>query len=145
MKTVALMIGAIILMLLMPATIESIDNFRLTDQVDIFDTTTGVADTDSEVTLSQELFGGETRNATVTSNVTADAPIASSYVSATRVLTVTGLEASESHRLTITYKIDGLTQYWGAGTGARVWPIMLILGVLGVIAGAVYNATRRGD
>jgi len=145
MKTVALMIGAVILMLLMPAAITSIDDFRMTDQEDQFITTTGAADTDSDVTLSQTLFGDETRNATVSSNVTADAPIASSYVSATKVLTVIGLEASESHRLTVTYKIDALTDYYGAGTGARVWPLMLILGVLGIIAGAVYNATRRGD
>lgn len=145
MKTAALMIGAVIVILLLPAAIISIDDFRLADQEDEFIVSTGGAETSKDVTLSQELFGDETRNASVSSNVTADAPIASSYASATQALTVTGLAVSESHRLTVTYKIDALTDYWGAGTGARVWPIMLILGVIGIIAGAVYNATRRGD
>lgn len=142
MKTAALMIGAIIVSLLLPATVTAIDDFRLTDQVDLFNSATGGGETTVDVTLSQELFGDETRNASVSSNLTTDAPIASSYVSGTQVLTVSGLIASESHRLTVTYKIDALEDYWGAGTATRVWPIMLVLGVLGIIVGAVYNATR---
>lgn len=145
MKTAALMIGAILVILLMPATLLSIDDFRMADFQNEYNVATGAGENTTSVTLSQELYGDETRNAIVTSNVTADAPIASSYTSSSRALLVTGLAASESRRLTVDYQIDALEDYWGAGLGSRVWPLFLILGVLGIVAGAVYNATRKGD
>lgn len=145
MKTVALLIGAVLLVLLMPAAITSIDDFRQSDYENQFDVTTGVGETSASVNLSQELFGDETANAVVTSNITSDAPIASSYVGSTQTLTITGLAASETRRLTVDFKIDALTDYFGAATGAQVWPLMLILGVLGVVAAAIYSAVRRGD
>jgi hypothetical protein len=95
--------------------------------------------------LVESLYDSATSRVSVSSNVTADAPIASSYVSATKTLTVIGLDADTTHRLTVTYEIDALDLYPGAGVGAKVWPMMLILGVIGIIAGAVYSATRHGD
>lgn len=145
MKTAALLIAAVILLLLLPASILAIDQFRLTDQEDPFNVTTAANVTLSTVTLSQELYGDETRNASVSSNVTDDAPIASSYNSATQVLTVTGLQESETRRLTVEYKIDRLGDYFAAGTGAKVLPVLLILGILCIIGGACYLAFRRGD
>lgn len=145
MKTAALLIAALIAILLMPAAITSIDSFRMMDQTDEYNVSTAENATSTTVTLSQELFGDETRNVSASSNLTTDAPIASSYTSASQVLTVTGLDDDADRLLTVEYKIDGLSDYWGAGTGARVWPIMLILGVIGIVTAGVYNATRRGD
>jgi len=144
-KAASNLIAAGILILLLPAMLLGVDQFRLADQVDPFAVDTGGGETSVDVTLSQELYGDETRNASITSNVTADAPIASSYVSATRVLTVTGLQASTAHYLTVTYKIDRLDDYWGAGAGAKVIPVLLILGILCIVGGAGYQAFSRGD
>lgn len=145
MKAASNLIAAGILILLLPAMLLGIDQFRLTDQVDPFTADTGGAETTANVTLSQDLYNDETRNAEVTSNVTADAPIASSYVSATNVLTVTGLQADTAHYLTVTYKIDQLGDYYGAGAGAKVVPVLLILGILCIVGGAGYQAFRRGE
>ena len=145
MKTATLILGAVIILLFIPSAMDSIDDFRTTEQVDAYDITTGGGVTTANVTLSQELFGDETRNASVSSNMTVDAPIASSYVSNTQALNVIGLEASTERRLTVTYAIDALDDYPGAGVAARVWPILLILGVIGIIVAAVYNATQKGD
>jgi len=145
MKSVLLLVGACIIILLLPAILGSVNDFRMTDYEEPHIVATGGAETTADITLSQALFGDNTYNASITSNVTADAPIPSSYASATKVPTVSGLETSETRRLTITYKIDSLENYYGAGLGARVWPLMLVLGVIGVIVGAVYNATRHGD
>jgi len=145
MKPVTLLLGAVVIILMMAAVLTAVDNFRMTEYEESHVVTTGGAETSKTVTLSQELFSDETYNAVVSSNVTADAPIPSSYASATQALTVTGLEASETRLLTITYQIDALEDYFGASLGARVWPLMLVLGVIGVIVGAVYNATRHGE
>lgn len=144
MKPVTLLLGAVVIILMMAAVLTAVDNFRMTEYEESHIVTTANVTT-APVTLSQELFSDETYNAGVTSNVTADAPIPSSYVSSTQVLTVSGLAVSETRLLTITYQIDALEDYFGASLGARVWPLMLVLGVIGVIVGAVYNATRHGE
>lgn len=133
-------------MLMMAAILESIDAFRLTDQEDPFNVTTGAGITSAAVALSQELYGDETRYVSISSNLTTDAPIAYSYTSANQSLTVTGLTANTSRRLTCTYSIDRLGDYWGAATATRVWPLMLVLGGLGIVGGAVYSAMpARGN
>lgn len=145
MRTAALLISAVLVILLMPAAIEAIDGFRLQEYTNDFNVTTGGGVTTATVTLSQPLYGDETRNAVVSSNLTTDAPIASTYIAATKVLTVIGLQASQTHRLSVEFKIDRLGDYFGAGIGAKVWPLLLILGTLGIIAGAIYTATRKED
>lgn len=145
MKAATNLIAAAIIILLLPAMLLGIDQFRLTDQVDPFVVATGGGVTSANVTLSQDLYGDETRNASVSSNNTADAPIASSYTSSTNVLLITGLEASVSHYLTVTYSINNLGDYFGAGAGAKVVPVLLILGIMCIVGGAGYQAFRRGE
>ena len=145
MKAASNLIAAGIIILLLPAMLLGIDQFRLVDQVDPFTVDTGGAVTTANVTLSQDLYGNQTRNASVSSNVTADAPIASGYVSATNVLNITGLQDSAAHYLTVTYSIDRLGDYFGAGVAAKVIPVLLILGILCIVGGAGYQAFGRGE
>ncbi len=144
MKPVLLLIGAVIIILLMPAMLLSINSFRMADQEDEYIIPLTSPDVSAVITLSQGLFDDATYNVSLSSNVTADAPIASGYVATTKALTVTGLETDTTRRLTVDYKIAALDSYWGADTGAKTWPMFLILGVLGIIVGAVYTATRHG-
>lgn len=144
MKALALIIGAAVVILLLGAVISAINDFQTTDVQEPYNITTGGGITTADIILSQELFGDNTISATVTSNFTADAPVPSTYDSSTQTLTITGLVESESRRLTIDYKTDGLWNFPGAGVATRMWPIMLVLGVIGLIAGAVIVATRHG-
>lgn len=145
MRALQLILGAIVIILLMGAMLAGITSFRTQDYTEQHDVTTGANVTSSAITLSQELFGAHTYNAEVTSNITADAPIPSSYVEASQALTVTGLDDSNSRRLTVVYKISSLDDYWGADLGARAWPLFLVLGVIGIIVGAVVVAARGRD
>ena len=144
MKAVVMVVGATILILLAPAVMLSIDSFRLAEvEEDHIVTTSGA--TTASITLSNELYNDHIYNATATSNVTGDAPIPTSYTSATRALVISGLLDNTSHRLSLTYQIDGLEDFWGAQLGARTLMLFLILGIIGVIVGAVYTATRGGE
>jgi hypothetical protein len=146
MKPVLLLIGAVLIILLMPAMLLSINDFRMTDKAEDHIVALVSPAVASDITLSQDLFDDATYNViSITSNETSDAPIAATYTAATNVLNVTGLTTDKTRRLTVTYSIAALSSYWGADTGAKVWPMFLILGVLGIIAGAVYVATRRGE
>lgn len=142
MKPIMYILGAVVIILMAPAVILSITDFRATDYEEPHNVTTNATATTSDITLTQELFDDLTYNATVTSNNTADAPVPSSYATSTRVLTVSGLNADDSRRLTVSYKVSSLSPYWGADLGGRTWPLFLVLGVIGVIAGAIYAATK---
>jgi len=145
MKTTAMIIGAVIIILLLGAVVTSLFDFRTDEQTDEFNVTTGGGVTTADLVLSQDLYNDATVNANVSSNLTADAPIASTYTPGTNTLHVIGLQASDSRRLTIDYAIDGLTDYLGVGIAASTLPLFLVLGIIGIVAGAVYVATRGGD
>lgn len=143
MKALALIIGAVCVILLLSGALAAIHDFRSTSIEEQYDITTGAGVTSSNVTLVHELFGDNTISATVTSDLNLDAPIAYSYTSSTQVLLVTGLDESQTRRLTIDYRTDGLWDYPGAGLTARMWPLLLGLGVIGLIVAAVIVAVKR--
>lgn len=143
MKSATNLIAAGIIILLMPAMLLAIDQFRLSDQVDPFTVASGSIS--ANVTLSQDLYNDETRNVEISSNVTTDAPIANTYTTSTNVLNITGLNSSASHYLTVTYKIDRLGDYFGAGAGAKAIPVLLILGAMCIVGGAGYQAFHRNE
>jgi hypothetical protein len=145
MKAATLLIAAGIILFFLPGILLSLDTFRLEDQVDPFVVTTAAGVTSANITLSQDLYNDETRNASITSNLTTDAAIAFSYTSATNVLLVTGLTADASHYLTVTYSIDALGDYYGAGVSARVIPVLMVLGIMCIVGGACYQAFGRNE
>lgn len=145
MKSALLLMAAIIIALLLPSTAESINDFRTAEYTEPHIVTTAPAVTTSDITLSQSLFSDATANVEITSNNTADAPIPLSYVKATKVLTVSGLSADDVRNLSIIYKIDDLADDLGAGLSARILLTLYVLGIFGLIGGAVYQATRRGS
>lgn len=145
MKSLSLIIGASIVILLFSGVLAAINEFRSTDIQACYDVTTGANETSTSISLVHELFGDNTISAVVTSNITDDAPIPYSYTSNTKALNITGLEESEARRLTIDYLTDGLWDYPGASLVARMWPILLGLGEFGLIIAAVYAALRRDE
>ena len=144
-KSVSLIIGAAIVILLLGGVLSAINEFRSTDVQESYDVTTAANVTSTAVAIVHELFGDNTISAEVSSNLTADAPIPYSYVANTQVLTITGLEADNTRRLTLDYLTDGLWDYPGASIAASMWPIMLVLGVIGLIVAAVISASRHGE
>ncbi len=144
MKSGLLLLLAVIIILLLPASLTAINDFRMQDYTASYlITTTNV--TTASATLTQFLYNDSVANVSFSSNNTADVPLALSYVPSSKVLSLDGLELAKTRALAITYKIDSLTDYTGASVAVRVWPIFLVLGVIGLIAGAVYNAMRGGD
>lgn len=135
--------SAAMVILLLSAILAGINSFRTTDQEDSYNVTT-TSDNSSIVTLSQDLFNAKTYNASVVSNLTSDAPIASTYASATKKLTITGLTTNASRLLTVTYKIDSLEDFPGVAQFCTVWPLLMGLGVFGLIVGGIYYAFRSG-
>ena len=145
MKSLSLIIGAVIVILLLSGVLSAVNSFRSTEIEAAYDVTTDASTNTTSIILAHELFGDNTVSAVVASNITVDAPIPFSYTSSTKTLLVTGLEVSETRRLTIDYLTDGLWDYPGASLTARMWPLMIGLGIIGLVVAAVIAATRRGE
>lgn len=144
MRAAVLIFAAIVMIGFLPFTIESINDFRARDYTEPHIIITTASD-EADIILSQPLFSGATANVVLASNITADAPIPITYVSATKTLTITGLALNTVRNLSVVYKIDALTDYFGAGIAARIWPAVIILGIISLIAAAVYTGTRWSE
>lgn len=144
MKAALLIISAILIIGFLPFAVASIEEFRSVDYSEPHIVDTGIGETDADVVLSQDLFNDATANVSLSSDNGDDAPIPSAYTAATHTLNISGLADDDSRTMTITYKIGALDDYFGADLGARMWPTMLILCVIGLMGAGVYDVTRRG-
>ena len=145
MKSVGTLIGACLIILLLGAVLAGITSFRSAEYEEPHNVTTAGGVTTANITITQDLFNDDTAFATIASNDTDDAAVPSSYTTSTNTLSISGLAASTTRQLTVTYRYGQLGDYWGADLGARVWPLMIVLGVIGVIVGAVVSAYKSRE
>jgi len=83
---------------------DGIKGWRTTDSTQAFAVTTAAGVTSANVTLSYDLYQAATAEVIgITSNVTADVPVATTYTEVTKVLLVSGLEESKTHTLSVEY------------------------------------------
>lgn len=95
------------ILLMLPVT-EAIYDFRTDVREDSFSVTTGAV-TSANVTLVKEVYDDDTSTIELTSDNTSDSPTFSSYDTATRGLTVSGLSADTTRDLTVAYDVYALT------------------------------------
>jgi hypothetical protein len=145
MKAVGTIIGACLIILLLGAVLSGITSFRSAEYEEPHNVTTAGGVTSANITLTQDLFNDDTAFATISSNDTDDAAVPSSYTAGTNTLLISGLAASTTRQLTVTYRYGQLGDYWGADLGARAWPLILVLGVFGVVAGAVVSTYSKRE
>lgn len=145
MRSLMLLLGAIIIVLLLAATASALQTFRSASTTENHGAvTTTAAHTTANLTLIQDLFMDRTSEVTsISSNLTSDVPLVSKWTSSTNALYVTGLTAGATRTLTVIYKYGNLADYYAADLASRVIITFLLLGVFGLVAGAVYQATRR--
>jgi hypothetical protein len=146
MKSGVLVLMGVITLLLLPAAISGINDFRMTNQTGLHVAATVSPATSANVSLVAVLFNDDITNvSSVTSNNTSDSPLAAAYTSTGKVLNVQGLVTDASRTLTVVYKRDALTDATGASIAAKLLPFMQILAAIGLFAGAVVTATKHGE
>jgi hypothetical protein len=106
---------------------DGVKDWRSDPATEAFIVATGGGVTTGNVTLSYDLFQAVTAEVTsITSTVGTDTPVATSYVEATKVLTISGLTASTSRTLTIIYTAE--TEDTGMRT-AGPYLLFLVFGI----------------
>ena len=145
MKSLMLLLGAIMIIIMMAAVATAIQDFRSEDYEESHaSVTTAAGVTSANLTLTQDLFGDRTAEVnSVTSSFGPDVPLVSTYTAANNHLLISGLAASGNRTLTVDYRIGRLDDFYASDLAARSWMMFLVLGIIGVVAAAVYQATRR--
>lgn len=145
MKSLMLLIGACVIVLLLSAVVTGVQDFRSTSYTEAHGAqVTNAATTSANITLTQDLFMDRTSEVTsVSSGLGTDVPLVYSYTAASNILVVSGLTADATRTLTVVYKIGNLTDYWGVDLASRTILTFLVLGIIGLVAGAVYHASKR--
>jgi hypothetical protein len=83
---------------------DGIKSWRTEDTTESFAITTGAGETTENVTLTNDLFQDDVSEVIgITSNVTGESPIATSYTTSTNVLLVSALNPSATHTLSVNY------------------------------------------
>jgi hypothetical protein len=122
----------------------AIEAFRTNELTNTFNNTATVSG-NTTVTLSQELFNGNTALVAITTNNTADTPVVAAYDEATRVLSIQGLTPSATVVLTVNYFVDAFPNqiYWASVLNIAPYLFILILVILPVIAVVLFVQEMR--
>ena len=88
-------------------------------------------DVTADIVLTYPLYDDDVANvSSITSTEAADTPVASSYVTGTKTLTVSGLTTDKTRTLTTTYETESMGVYTGLGSITKVAPLMVFIGLL---------------
>jgi hypothetical protein len=130
-KGVLAILGIIICFSFFPMMMDSAHEIRTDVQVDSLASVTGSGETTDDVTLNRALYDANIANiTTITSTLGTDNPAASTYVLATRALTVGGLTASGTRTLTVTYEYSATDEYTGLGEMVDFSPMFIFMGII---------------
>jgi len=87
--------------------LDGIKGWRTEDTTESYSVVTGAGQTTANVTLTSDLFQDDVSEViAITSNITGESPIASTYTTATNVLLVAALNPSATHTLGVNYYAD---------------------------------------
>lgn len=117
------------LLWLVPIT-NLVYDFQTDIKTDSFYATTAVGVTSTNVTLNKAVYDNDTSTIEVISYLNTDAPVFSSYNSTTRLTNITGLTASTSRTLDVSYDTDALnaSDAWQGilDKAGLIWMVLII-------------------
>ena len=100
-----------VLLFMLPLS-ETIRDFRTYVKEDTFaSVATGAGETTANVTIQKALYDNDTSSFAISSSISADVPVFSSYNGTIRALQTGGLSANTTRALTVSYDVDALTGY----------------------------------
>lgn len=139
-KWLIIILGVFLLFGVFASSINSgITTWRTQDLTQSFAVTTVAGQTTANVTLNNDLFQDDTsRVISITSNITGESPIATSYVAATKKLLVSALNPSATHTLAVNYYADSENSAIKA-----IGPFLALLIFGGLLIGIILMGKRR--
>ena len=96
-----------VILILMPVT-DGVYDFKTDVREDRLPATTAAAITSANVTLQKSVYDDDATTISVFSSLSSDVPVLSSYHAPTHSANVTGLAASSTRTLTVSYDVDAI-------------------------------------
>lgn len=146
MKTVLVIIGVIVVLLLFGVMLGGINSAQTDNRTDAFGAVvTGGGVTTANVVLVGDLYENDVLNViSITSDLGTDVPLVGTYTALTRTLQVTGLTAAETRTLTVTYEINALTgDNAPVGSFFGFLPIIIVVALVAIVIAAVVAAFKN--
>ena len=142
MKWVYTIIGIIVICLMFPLAMTGIHSAQTDSQTDVFPACV-VAGTTTDVVLTEDLWGDRSGSVTaITATGAGAVPVAGTYVAATNTLTITGLGADTPQDITVTYDIDGTTDFTGLGEIMGLTPLLIWVAIIGGVLFAGWGVAK---
>jgi len=137
-------IGIALCLIIFPFVMDATHSIQTESQADSYNVTTGAGETSADVILTKDAWA---HNVTAVTNFTSteatDVPVASSYVEATKALTVGGLAESKTRTLGVTYDTDRLGDYIGFSSLVGVIPLIIFIGLFLGSGAAVWSGVKN--
>lgn len=116
---------------------RGIYDFKTDVREDTVTITTAAGVTSANFTLIKSVYDDDTSTISVTSNLSTDFPVFSSYNTTTRLLAFTGLTANASRLITAEYDIDALSDSPAIETFANLIPFLWIAFIVVLIGAGI--------
>jgi len=139
MAIIALVIGLMMVSSILPDVVDEAASTAYSDTTSV----ATLAVTTATVTLTYDHYFGDTRKLTVTSDRPGDSPAITGYDAATKVVSIDGLEASQTRLLTINYYKEAHQQYTGFSAFLRIIPFLAIIGIVMAALWALFSHWKR--
>jgi len=137
---VAVIFGLIFIGQLMPDAVNSVITESYSEN---FEAVTGVGETSTEETLSYANYFEDLTDMSVSSDNSADSPAITDYDETDYTTTVSGLAASDSRILTITYAREANTEFTGFSQFIRLLPFIMIIALVGLCLWGLYSSWQN--
>ena len=119
---------------------DGINGWRTEDTTQSFAITTAAAQTTDNVTLTGDLYQDDVAQViAITSNVTGESPVATTYTTATNVLLLSALDADTTHTLSVNYYAESDSEVMQV-----IGPFLGILIFGGLLFALAYSAFHKG-
>ncbi len=124
-----------------PIIMDASDSILAPEKTQAITVPTASGVTTATLTLTDGVYENDKANVTLSSSNANDTPVVSS--ASGKSVVVTGLEASSTRIMNVTYASDALDNYTGLAAIVKVAPLIVFVSILGVAIGGAYFSFKK--
>ena len=143
-KALAVAIGIIMIAIsfvVFPIILDASQSILAPEKTQVITVPTAGGVTTATLTLSDGVYDNDKSNVTLSSSNSNDTPVVSS--ASGKNVVVTGLEASSTRIMNVTYGSTALDNYTGLAAIVKVAPLIVFVSILGVAIGGAYFSFKK--
>lgn len=142
-KVILSIVGLVVgLMLVANVLPDVVNDVAADDYSEPFTVATGAGETSTNETLSYAHYYEDLTDLSASSDNESDTPVVMAYDEDDYIVTVSGLAASDSRILTISYVREAQQQFTGFSSFVRLLPFIAVIGLLVACIWGIFSAWK---